>query len=116
MNVAKKAPYFSHCGSRGERGCIVYADGTMKTGEFETIPDGLAALAALVASRKISWDESLDVKLQIEESKLKSESQAADEYAYAVWLMTHDALERQMFEESDDRRESAARRKGRVTH
>ena len=116
MTKAKQAPYFSPCRNCGKHGHIVYADDELESAEFETISDGLGKLAALVAAEKISWDESLEVKLQIEESKLKSESRAADENAYAVWLITQDALEQQAFEDSDDSKESVARRKGRVVH
>lgn len=112
MIKAKQASYFLLCKDCGKHGHIVYANGKKKSSEFSTISKGLDQLTALVVAREISWDDSLEIEGQIRTSDLLLEDRDMD--AYTEWLVASDAAEQRMFEESDDQRESVARRKGRT--
>lgn len=78
MDIIKRASYFSPCGECGLHGHIVCTD-DVESVEFGTVSKGLEILAALVFEGKIAKDEALEVKHQIEESKLESRNTETDE-------------------------------------
>lgn len=100
MDIIKRASYFSLCEKCGLHGHIVCTDDAEST-EFGTISKGLKILAALVLGGRIAKDEALEVRHQIEESKLELRNSETDETMAALLRMRGRMKEdfRELFDE-----------------
>lgn len=109
MNTAKRASYFSLCEGCGGHGHIVCSDDGTESAEFATISKGLQELTALTLSEKISWDEALEVRRQIEASGLEPRNQVMDDCL--EWIMeVEDQGQPDASDDTEARRDSRRKR------